>query len=88
LPRHPKNTRVYSVKISRLERPNGGSRFNVTLPKRIINEIQKDPKHRPRYGLYEMGFDQHTWIESKNPYGFRCPHCGKKISPKDVIKDE
>lgn len=42
LPRHPKSTRIYEVKITSRVRPDGEVQYQTTPPKRLMDGIRED----------------------------------------------
>jgi len=54
MPKHPRGTRTYKMKITRRTRRDGGTRYLVTLPKRLMDQIDENHDSKVRRGSFEV----------------------------------
>ena len=54
MPRHPKNTQEYRMKITKRTRRDGGTRYLVTLPKRLMDQTDMSHDSKVRRGSFEI----------------------------------
>ncbi|MFQ5833743.1 MAG: hypothetical protein ACE5H4_13635 [Candidatus Thorarchaeota archaeon] len=57
LPRHPKCTRIYQLKITKRTRRDGEPQFLTTPPKRLMEEIMTDSEEPYRVGGFVIAKD-------------------------------
>ncbi|MFQ5833746.1 MAG: hypothetical protein ACE5H4_13650 [Candidatus Thorarchaeota archaeon] len=57
LPRHPKGTRIYQLKITKRTRRNGEPQYLTTPPKRLMEEIISDTEEPYRVGGFVIAKD-------------------------------